>query len=507
MRDEGGWGGAALARMAVRNVLSGVVVGSFLGYMVVPWLLHFFDGARALADWLGLMPWLLESTWRPAIAGAVAGIGIGALSLAHELIGRAKSARRGEEPLQVPVGPDFPHSAVAGPALVEKLGHLTRGDAFAEARNALQVRLDGVTFTVCDLLFTPRDDSTDGSIAQTVALLESDALRLPQFALQPESGMLNFAYGIAGIRDIDFPEHPEFSKAYHLFAPREDLARRLFDRAVLDALGRRPGLCIDSEARTLALYRRNEIAAGAALNAFVRTAAEIFREFVETARCSGLSAGAPPPELDAREYVAKIPGLLGQAMREELVTREDIRAFVGQAPPRKIPANVLAYRDRQAPLLLAGVGTLSSLVGSALAFGFAYEVAARGQSLLGGSGAGILLGLFFVALGLPVACLSWRARSRIKRLLREGVATEGRVDEVRATGFSVNGRPQSAIRIRYAAGGREILASCKDMGHGAERARKLMDDKAPAPILYDPEDFQRILFVPALASLSPEIED
>ena len=394
-------------------------------------------------------------------------------------------------------------------ALIEPLKGVTRHSASADARNVTLVQSNGTEFVVADLHFMRAEERGQfQTVAQTVAYYPSGTLRLPQFSIQPADPMTSAIWKAVGIEDVDFSSHPHFSSAYHLFAANTGRIRSLFDDHVLDALGRQPGFWIESNSDGLFLYRENQLCDAEALKGFAGLAAQIFRLFDHAARQAGMTKYAlRPPKQDARALIEKMPGLMGHTMRKELVSHEDVEAFVRQMPPRKISSGLRAYLERQASQVVMGVGVMFAAGGTAFIYRFGSQALNASHGSLGENIGGMLLGLLFAAIGSPMAYFSIRARRRIKRLLRHGRTAEGRIETVAPTGASVNGVEQFLITVRYSSGGRDIRASCKDIGFGAERARRHIAEGTPVTILVDPADPQRVLLADALISFSPAFEE
>ena len=80
---------------------------------------------------------------------------------------------------------------------------------------------------------------------QTVALAQADDLNVPAFHLRPE-GMWDSITSLFGWQDIDFVEHPDFSKAFVLRSDMEEATREFFDKDLLDFFTNHPKTCFES---------------------------------------------------------------------------------------------------------------------------------------------------------------------------------------------------------------------------------------------------------------------
>jgi hypothetical protein len=479
----------------IGEALGGGVVGCVVGYMFLPHVMS-FARVQPLAARLGYAIELTDMFWIPAATGAALGALAGAV---HGVMKRASAVKRragfrdAAARLGGQVSTDF------DPAMAERLKAFFPGSDHIAAQNVLRPRpAGGIALTVTDMQHTERaGNNKTRTVEQTVALFEQDQLRFPEFKLQPEGFLVNMLSRVTGIEDIDFSAYPQFSKAYHLSAAHPERTRKLFDGAPVELLGRRPGLCVESKGGALLLYRPGAMCDAEDLKHLIEAATEVFRALEQSARRSGMTPGAPPPpKQDVRRMVEKMPGLVGVMLRRDLVTREDADAFVRLAPPRKIPRNILAYRERMTPALFTLLGIVFAVAGAAFTAAFA----------LAGEVIGALVGLLFLVIGATVAFYSTRARYRVKRLLRLGQLAPARIVKCEPTGASINNDEIFLATVQYRAGASAVDASCKIMGAGVERAKKLAAEGKPAAVLYDPAVPSRVLLVDALSSVSPEFE-
>jgi hypothetical protein len=377
--------------------------------------------------------------------------------------------------------------------------------------NVVSKDLNGARAEVGDLQITRKrgtgDDSDTTTVTQSAAFFTVAGLRVPHFFLQPEGTLLKLFARLMGSEKIEFPAQPYFSQIYDLSGTRPDNTRRLFDDGVLNRLVRRPGLRIQSAADALLIYEPGRQFEAAELEAFIAEATQIFRLFEASARrMKQEDESRVTPKEDVRALAEKMPGLMGNILRETLVTRSDLSAFVSQATPRKIPANILRYVDNFAPGFVMLIGIMFSVAGTGFAVAFGYEALASGKGLMSDKGMGTLFGLVFLGVGSCIAYFAGRARFRMNRLLRDGRICPARIEKIDSTNMSINNKAVSLMTVQFQAEGRITQASCKIMGDAIQRAQKFVVDEKPAPILYDPADPQRILLVDALLNVSPEYE-
>jgi hypothetical protein len=110
-------------------------------------------------------------------------------------------------------------------------------------RNLMEGAVEGLDVAVFDYRFTVGGGKNSHTYSQTVCAVRDRRLRLPVFELKPES-IWNKLGALFGYEDIDFEEHPEFSRKYHLSGVGEAAVRALFRPEVRDALERREGLSL-----------------------------------------------------------------------------------------------------------------------------------------------------------------------------------------------------------------------------------------------------------------------
>lgn len=406
-------------------------------------------------------------------------------------------------------------SPSSDPELIDKIRGFFPGSISFGVRNVIRTRMLDTPIAVGDVTFsreteTETETETASStqvVEQTVAYYESDTSRFPKFTLQPEGILLKLLSGVTGIQDINFPAHPEFSRAYHLSAVHAENTRRLFNDRLLESLGRRQGLYVESDSGSLIIYRPGKLCEAEERKGFVSEAAEIFRLFEDSALRSAVTVKTvPTANVDVRALAATIPGLVGKVIGETLVTRADVDAFIRQPPPRKIPANILGYSDTFVPGFVVLIGIVFAVTGAAFAVAFGYEASVDDDGLLSDMGKGVFLGLVFLVVGGCIAYFAGRVRIRIKRLLRDGRIGAGSIKRIRETSESISDRAVSLMTVQYRVESRSVQASCKIMGHAVHRAQKLAADKKLAPILYDPADPHRILFIEALINVSTEYD-
>ena len=90
---------------------------------------------------------------------------------------------------------------------------------------------------------------------QTVAAVQSADLRLPDFHLRPER-TLDAVGSLLGLQDIDFDDHPGFSKAFVLKSLSEQETRDFLDQGLLDFFVSRPDISFEAAQGVFVYFRR-----------------------------------------------------------------------------------------------------------------------------------------------------------------------------------------------------------------------------------------------------------
>lgn len=363
--------------------------------------------------------------------------------------------------------------------------------------------LNGARAEVGDLQITRKtstgDNSNTTTETQSAAFFTAEGLRFPHFFLQPEGTLLKLFSRVVGSEKIEFSAQPHFSQIYHLSGNHPENMRRLFDDGVLNSLVRRPGLRIQSAADALLIYQPGRQCEPAELEGFIGEATKIFRLFEASARrMSQEDETRVTPKVEVKALAENMSGLMGRIVRGSLVTHSDLSAFVSQATPRKIPANILKYREKVAPRLILFVGLFHVL------FGVLWVVSVQTND----DGQPMTIGLVLAAAGVAIALFGGWERMRFAGLLRNGKLGTAVIESIVPRQWAGKLR----IVARYQAEGRDWRATStwylgsNTTGEAKQRALGLAAKKKPVPILYDPAAPQRMLFVDALLNVSAEFE-
>ena len=93
---------------------------------------------------------------------------------------------------------------------------------------------------------------------QSVAAVQVVELNIPTFYLRPERKW-DAIGSLLGLQDIDFNDHPDFSKAFVLKSPAEEEVRTFFDQGLLDFFASQRGITFEAGPGTFLYFRRWKI--------------------------------------------------------------------------------------------------------------------------------------------------------------------------------------------------------------------------------------------------------
>jgi hypothetical protein len=133
----------------------------------------------------------------------------------------------------------------------------SRGKSQA-VHNLLTGRIDGHDLRVFDFKYVTGSGKHRQTHRQSVVGVTLPAARLPPFTLQPES-IWNKIGALFGSRDINFENHPEFSRRYHLRADMEEAVRAVFQDPVLHHFETMDGVSLEANGNTFILYRQDRV--------------------------------------------------------------------------------------------------------------------------------------------------------------------------------------------------------------------------------------------------------
>lgn len=130
-----------------------------------------------------------------------------------------------------------------------------------------------------DCVFTrlnPLEVTSEVGPDSLIAELGSELARFPGKGLIPSQSVLEKLQAVFESGDIDFETHPEFSDSFHLKGPDEVAIRRLFSPSTLAFFEERRGLTVEAARDCFVCFRTDKCVAAAELLDFFDQARKIF---------------------------------------------------------------------------------------------------------------------------------------------------------------------------------------------------------------------------------------
>jgi hypothetical protein len=106
-------------------------------------------------------------------------------------------------------------------------------------------------------------------VIQSVAAHRLPGRNLPAFELKPE-GMFDRFVNVFGGQDLDFHDDPEFSRAFRLQGPGEQMIRELFGVDLRRALVAAPGWSVEGDGEWVVFYKKKVRMDPTGLTGFLR---------------------------------------------------------------------------------------------------------------------------------------------------------------------------------------------------------------------------------------------
>ena len=110
--------------------------------------------------------------------------------------------------------------------------------------NVILGETDIVSVAIFDYRYVTGNGKEQHSHFQTVVAMEAADLEIPAFTMRPEN-LFDWFGSVLGLQDINFEDHPEFSKAFVLKGEDEERIRKFFDMELLDFFTERKGITFE----------------------------------------------------------------------------------------------------------------------------------------------------------------------------------------------------------------------------------------------------------------------
>ena len=116
---------------------------------------------------------------------------------------------------------------------------------------------------------------------QTVAVIESSDLNIPEFSLRPEVSFFDTIGNLIGFQDIDFADHPAFSRSFVLKSPDELATRELLDESLLDFFSERPKISLEAQSGAVIYFRAHKRIKPVELRDFFEQAFTVYKALLD----------------------------------------------------------------------------------------------------------------------------------------------------------------------------------------------------------------------------------
>jgi hypothetical protein len=135
---------------------------------------------------------------------------------------------------------------------------ISKGSRILHEENTLEKYLDEARIIVADVTLAEGARQEQSETKITLALVSETGLKFPDFALEPE-GLWTKLSELGGSKDIDFSDHPEFSKKYFLRGENEVAIREFYSAEILNFLENREEIHIESHRGKLLFYKKRAL--------------------------------------------------------------------------------------------------------------------------------------------------------------------------------------------------------------------------------------------------------
>jgi MFS superfamily sulfate permease-like transporter len=135
---------------------------------------------------------------------------------------------------------------------------IQKGSTLRYEENLLEKYSEDAKIEVSDITVTEILLASTEDTHITVIHLSDTDLLIPDFALEPESLHTKLSE-VSGGKDIDFKEHPEFSKMYYLRGEDEQAIRNFFGGSVIQFLESHDEMHIECHKHRLLIFKRRDL--------------------------------------------------------------------------------------------------------------------------------------------------------------------------------------------------------------------------------------------------------
>jgi hypothetical protein len=141
--------------------------------------------------------------------------------------------------------------------------------------NILSGKVNDISVRVFDYQYTTGGGDSSHTWRQTVLVLESEKLRLPDFVLRPE-GLLDKIGVVLGYQDIDFDLYPKFSRQYFLRGKDQESVKAFFTDSLIQYYEQHAGLSTEGRGSRFICYYGGKVIQSDRIQEFMQQGYELF---------------------------------------------------------------------------------------------------------------------------------------------------------------------------------------------------------------------------------------
>jgi MFS superfamily sulfate permease-like transporter len=146
---------------------------------------------------------------------------------------------------------------------------IQKGSTLRYEENLMEKYSENAKIEISDITVTEILLSATEDTHITVIHLSDTDLAIPDFALEPESLHTKLSE-VSGGKDIDFKEHPEFSKTYYLRGDDEQSVRNFFSGSIIQFLESHEEMHIECHKHRLLIFKQRDLMTPAEIDAAVK---------------------------------------------------------------------------------------------------------------------------------------------------------------------------------------------------------------------------------------------
>ncbi len=135
---------------------------------------------------------------------------------------------------------------------------IQKGNKISLEENLLSKYADFGKIEISDITLTEGARQEQNETQITVLQISELDFTIPDFALEPEGLWSKLFEGVSG-KDIDFNEHPEFSKMYYLRGDDELAVRNFFSGPVIKFLESHDEMHIECHKNRLLVFKKRDL--------------------------------------------------------------------------------------------------------------------------------------------------------------------------------------------------------------------------------------------------------